>query len=171
MFVTERLVLRPALLTDLEALHEILADPEQMRFWSTPPHSDLQRTRAWLESMIAARAEGRSVDDCIVEFEGRVVGKAGFWRAPELGFIFPRRVQGLGIAAEALEALLARAFELRGLARVTADVDPRNERCLRLLARLGLRETGRRARTFCIAGVWSDSVDLELTAQAWRATR
>jgi RimJ/RimL family protein N-acetyltransferase len=46
----------------------------------------------------------------------------------------------------------------RNLDELVADVDPRNEACLRLLARLGFEESGRAERTYCIDGVWVDSV-------------
>ncbi|MCC7012776.1 MAG: GNAT family N-acetyltransferase [Planctomycetes bacterium] len=170
-FRTSRLVLRDATLDDVDALHAILSNAEAMRYWSTAPHTELAQTRAWTESMIAAARDGLSRDDCIVEHEGRVIGKFGFWREPELGFILHPDAQGRGFAREVLEALLERAFERRRLSHATADVDPRNERCLRLLSKLGFRGVGRAERTFLVGGVWSDSVYLQLAAATWRAAR
>jgi RimJ/RimL family protein N-acetyltransferase len=54
------------------------------------------------------------------------------------------------------------------LERIEADVDPRNERSLRRLDRLGFFETGRKARTWRIGETWCDSVYLRLDATAWR---
>ena len=71
---------------------------------------------------------------------------------------------GRGYAFEATQAVLARAFGVRGLSVVTADVDPRNEASLKLLARLGFAETGRKAGTFQIGDELCDSVYLALTA-------
>ncbi|MEJ0064948.1 MAG: GNAT family N-acetyltransferase [Caulobacteraceae bacterium] len=51
--LTARLKLRRAMPADLDAFHEILSDPVAMRFWSSPPHRDLERTRSWLDDMIA----------------------------------------------------------------------------------------------------------------------
>jgi RimJ/RimL family protein N-acetyltransferase len=64
---------------------------------------------------------------------------------------------------EALQAVIDRAFRERGHEEIRAEADPRNERCLRLLTRLGFRETGRAERTYHIGGEWSDSVYLSLT--------
>lgn len=168
MIETARLRLRPAVRGDLPAFHAILSDPEAMRYWSTAPHASLEQSERWLEAMIRATDERLSLDDLVLELDGELIGKAGFWRAPELGFILHPRHQGRGYAREALAALLERAFELHGLPRAIADVDPRNQRCLGLLARLNFRETGRAERTYRIGDCWSDSVYLELTDQRWR---
>jgi ribosomal-protein-alanine N-acetyltransferase len=164
---TARLVLRTATLADADALHAILADERAMAFWSTLPHRDLAETRAWLESMIAIPPHAG--EDHVVEHEGRVIGKAGLYRFPEIGFIFHPGAWGRGFAHEALCAVLERAFHVHGLPAVVADVDPRNTACLKLLLRLGFRETGRRSRTWLIGDRWCDSVDLRLDATRWAA--
>ncbi|HET6943258.1 MAG TPA: GNAT family N-acetyltransferase [Sphingomicrobium sp.] len=164
-FRTERLVLRPAREQDLEAMHEVLSDPRAMAYWSSPPHDDLAQTRDWLASMIAIQpSEG---EDFIVELDGTLIGKAGLWRFPEIGFILRSDHWGRGYAMEALGLVLWRAFGVHGLARVEADVDPRNQASLKLLKRLGFRETGRKDQTWLVGGQWFDSVYLQLDAAAW----
>jgi RimJ/RimL family protein N-acetyltransferase len=164
---TERLRLRPATPADLHAIHAVLGDPRAMAYWSTPPHAGLQQTRAWLQGMIEIpTGEG---EDFVVEHAGRVIGKAGLYRFPEIGFILHPDCWGKGLAAEALRVVLDRAFTVHGLDRVEADVDPRNDASLRLLGRLAFRETGRRERTWLIDGHWCDSVYLRLAAGDWRA--
>jgi ribosomal-protein-alanine N-acetyltransferase len=159
--VTARLRLRRAAPSDLAALHEILSDAVALRFWSSPPHRDLEQTRAWLAEMMA---QGPPVsDDFVIEREGRVIGKAGCWRLPEIGFILHRRCWGQGFAAEACNAVIAHLFATYELAAITADVDPRNKASLRLLARLGFVETGHAAATYEIEGEISDSVYLALS--------
>jgi len=156
--VTARLKLRRAAIGDLAALHEILSDPVAMRFWSSPPHRDLEQTRIWLDAMIA---DGPPLsDDFVIEQDGRVIGKAGCWRLPEIGFILHPHCWGQGLAAEACNAVIAHVFATYHLAAITADVDPRNEASLRLLGRLGFVETSRAAATYEIEGEISDSVYL-----------
>jgi ribosomal-protein-alanine N-acetyltransferase len=158
--VTARLKLRRAAPADLAALHEILSDPVAMRFWSSPPHRDLERTRAWLDGMIA---DGPPLgDDFVIEHQGCVIGKAGCWRVPEIGYILHPRYWGLGFAAEACRAVIAHVFAAYDIEAITADVDPRNTASLRLLSRLGFVETGRAAATYEVDGVVSDSVYLAL---------
>ena len=168
-FRTKRLVLRPAQADDLEPLHAILSDVQAMAYWSSAPHESVDQTRDWLASMIAILpSEG---EDFIVEFEGQVIGKAGLWRFPEIGFIFNPNHWGRGFASEALSLVLDRAFEVHGLPKVDADVDPRNASSLKMLERLGFRETGRKQRTWLVGAQWCDSVYLELDAESWRNSR
>lgn len=171
MIRTERLLLRPARPDDVDAMHEVLGNPLAMRHWSTLPHAERADTERWVQAMIEAHDRGDSADDCVVEVGGRVVGKAGFWRDPELGYILHPDVWGRGYAREALTALLDRAFSMRRLPRAVADVDPENTASIRLLERLGFHETGRAERTFCIGGVWHDSVFFGLDAATWWARR
>lgn len=157
--LTPRLRLRRAAAGDLHALHALLSDPLAMRYWSTLPHEDLGQTSAWLAEMIAAPPD--AADDYVVEHDGRVIGKAGCWRLPEIGFLFHPAYWGRGFAFEALTAVIERVFAHHPIPSIRADVDPRNTASLRLLARLGFRETSRAARTWKIGEEWCDSVYLE----------
>ncbi|WP_395329316.1 GNAT family N-acetyltransferase [Novosphingobium sp. BL-8H] len=160
---TERLLLRPALADDAEALHAIFVQPAAMAYWSRPRHTDIAETRDWLSGMIAIPPD--QGEDFIVTLDGRVIGKAGLWRFPEIGFILDPACWGQGFAREALEAVIERAFTVHRLPHITADVDPRNQRSLALLARLGFVETGRAARTWQVGDVWCDSVYLRLAVR------
>ena len=157
---THRLLLRRARRDDLDAIHAILGHPVAMRYWSTPPHENVAQSRDWLEAMIAAPAA--LCDDFVIEFEGRVVGKAGCWRLPEIGYILHPDVWGRGFASEALRAVVAHVFAAHAIPAITADVDPRNAASLALLAKLGFRESGRAERTMLIGTEWCDSIYLAL---------
>lgn len=162
---TNRLRLRYAVREDLWALHEILSNPEATRYWSTPPHADVARTETWLQAMLDIPLGAG--EDFVVEYEGKVIGKAGLYCFPEIGFIFRPDYWGRGLAGEALEAVMIRAFTEHELSAVVADVDPRNAASLRLLHRLGFRETGRRVGAWLVGDELCDSVDLELTRTDW----
>ena len=166
---TERLHLRHATMSDLAAFHGILTNPKAMAYWSTPPHDQLEQTRAWLNAMVEIPS-GQG-EDFVVERDGRVIGKAGLYRFPELGFIFDPEAWGNGFASEALRPVIGRAFETHGLDFITADVDPRNQASLRLLLNLGFREVGRQDRTWLIGDLWCDSVYLRLTGAEFRSTQ
>jgi ribosomal-protein-alanine N-acetyltransferase len=157
---TSRLLLRRARPGDLTALHSILSDAEAMRYWSTLPHSDISQSRAWLEDMIAAPA-GES-DDFIIERDGEVIGKAGCWRLPEIGYILDRSAWGFGYATEALRAATAHVFAHHAIPEIVADVDPRNIASLALLAKIGFQEAGRAEHTMQVGGDWVDSIYLAL---------
>lgn len=156
---TERLLLRRARADDLVPLNAMMSDAETMRYWSTPPHADVETTRAFLDGMIAA--DPAASDDFIVEKDGEAIGKLGAWRLPEVGYLIARPYWGRGYAREAMAAFVAHAFAHR-TDHLTADVDPRNAASLALLAGAGFRVTGRAERTWCVGGEWCDSVYLRL---------
>ena len=163
---TERLILRRFEPGDAPALHAIMSDPDAMRYWSSLPHATLAESERFLARVIEAVAAGES-DDFIVLHDGAVIGKAGLWRGNELGMLFDKRIWGTGFAAEAVEAVIARA-QAHGIKTITADVDPRNVRAMRFLERLGFVATGSATQTYNIGGAWTDSVYLELKLEACR---
>ena len=156
---TERLLLRRATLGDAPAMHAIMRDAEAMRYWSTQPHTNLSETERWIGSMVAIRpAVG---DDFIVTLDGRLIGKLGAWKLPEIGFLIDRTEWGRGFASEALSAFIVRRRAL-GSTELTADVDPRNKGSLRLLERHGFIETGRAVGAWQVGNELCDSVYLRL---------
>lgn len=162
--VTPRLRLRRARADDLDDLHAVFSDPAAMRYWSRPPHTELEQTREFLDNMIAAPPD--LSDDFVVEHQGRAIGKAGCWRLPEVGYILHPDHWGQGLATEALTAVIGHVFATREIDAIKADVDPRNEGSLRLLARLGFVETHRAKRTWLVGEEWCDSVYLALPRPA-----
>jgi ribosomal-protein-alanine N-acetyltransferase len=162
--VTSRLTLRTARPDDLDAFHDILSDPEATRWWSTPPHDNREQSRLWLDSMIA---KGPDNPDFVVELDGMVIGKAGFFALPEVGYILRRDQWGRGFATEAVSAAIAHVFATRSLDVLTADVDPDNGASIRLLERLGFRQTGSDRGTINVGGVWKDSLYYGLTRSDW----
>ena len=122
---TERLTLRPASLKDVDALHAVFSNPRAMRYWDTLPHSQVTQTRQFVEAMMHTPfAQG---EDFVAEYAGRVIGKAGFWRLPEIGYILHPDCWGQGLGSEAVAAVADYGFKTRGLSEITADVDPRNQ--------------------------------------------
>ncbi|HEY2356457.1 MAG TPA: GNAT family N-acetyltransferase [Phenylobacterium sp.] len=163
--LTARLRLRRARSEDLADLHAVFSDPRAMRYWSTPPHTDLAQTQAWLEAMIGAppaESEDFVIELRTGEHRGVVVGKAGCWRVPEVGFILRPDLWGQGLAGEAMSAVLPRVFDRFPVPALVADVDPRNAASLNLLVRLGFRETHRAPRTWLVGDEWCDSIYLAL---------
>lgn len=157
---TERLLLRRATMADAPAMFQIMSDARAMRYWSSLPHHKIAQTEAWLQSMVDA--DPATSDDFIVTVGGKLIGKLGAWKLPEVGFLIDPAAWGKGYASEGLAAFIARRRAL-GSTNLTADVDPRNVASLTLLERHGFTETHRESRTFQIGDEWVDSVFLAVT--------
>jgi ribosomal-protein-alanine N-acetyltransferase len=158
---TSRLLLRRARPDDVDAMHAILSDSRAMRYWSTIPHVERVQTEQWMADMLAI--DGATGDDFIVEMDGRLVGKLGCWKLPEMGYILAPEVWGLGVASEALAAFLDHRRAMSAPRTLTADVDPRNLASLMLLKRHGFIETGRAQGSWKVGDELCDSVYLALS--------
>jgi len=140
-------------------MHRIMSNPVAMRYWSTPPHTDMDQTERWMASMVEDDPFVR--DDFIVTLGGVLIGKLGAWRLPEIGFLLDPAHWGHGYAREALAAYVERRRSL-GSTELTVDVDPRNIASLKLLERCGFVETHRAAGTWQVGDELCDSVYLRL---------
>lgn len=157
---TKRLLLRSARIDDLGFLHAIFSNRAAMEYWSSPPHSTVAETVGIFQDMVGTfDSEGA---DFVVEYEGSVIGKVGFWRFPEIGYIFHPSCWRSGFATEAVSAAIEYGFIQKKLPEIVADVDPRNIGSIRLLEKLGFQETHRETETTLVGDVWCDSAYFSL---------
>jgi [ribosomal protein S5]-alanine N-acetyltransferase len=89
----------------------------------------------------------------------------------ELGFALGSPWWGNGIMRQALPTLIDYAFSILALHRLEADVDPRNERSLRLLKQLSFEREGYLRERHLIAGERQDTILLGLLAPTWQRLR
>lgn len=149
MILTERLLLRPCELDDLDALHAVYGDPEVTRYTTTYETRD--DTRRALDTHIAAqKAEGFSFWAVIERESGELIGDAGLGRLEgkgpevELGYTLGRRWWGRGYATEAGRAWLEYGLGPLGLERIVAVVYPQHAASIHVLEKLGMRPAGTR---------------------------
>ena len=139
-----RVRLQPLCGDDASALVEVLGDAEVMRHWSHAPLRSAADIDWYLRDAAAGARSGshwrwairRSDDDLLVG----IASLHGFdrpRRQAEVSYALACRHWGQGLATEALQLLLAHAFDRCGLQSLEARVDPANRRSRRLLARLG----------------------------------
>jgi ribosomal-protein-alanine N-acetyltransferase len=144
---TERLLVRPFTMDDLDELHEnVLSDDEVMR-WASPHRRAATReeSREALERYIGEQQRAGFSFWAVVERETQtLVGNCGLipyaWEGPdvELGYRIGRRWWGRGYATEAGRASLEFGFADLGLERIVAVTDPDNRRSQRVLEKLGM---------------------------------
>jgi [ribosomal protein S5]-alanine N-acetyltransferase len=163
-FETSRLRLRPVAGSDAPAFFEIHADPEAMRYWSSPPWTEPEHAASVIASDRAELVAGRSIRFAVVELASdAMIGCCSVHRIDrnqarcEVGYILRRSHWGRGLMREAMDAVVTFAFDVLSLRRLEADIDPRNAPSARMLDRLGFRlEASMRERWF-VAGEVSDS--------------
>ncbi len=94
--------------------------------------------------------------------EGRPVGLlwlhdwGGAGGSTEVGYLLAKEHEGKGLVTRALRGLMRHFFEERGVGRVAIGLDPRNERSLRVVQRLGLKPEAVLRRVILVDGEPSD---------------
>lgn len=173
---TPSLRLRALALSDAEAMHEIYADPETMKYWSSEPVSHLEDTRRLVQKDLDAAAAGSAAFWGIsLNGDDRAIGKCVLFncssanRRAEVGYVLNRGHWGRGLMREALQAMIDHAFGPLGLHRLEADTNPANAASLGLLQRLGFRQEGLFRERWLVYGEWQDSVMLGLLKSDWEA--
>ncbi len=175
---TARLSLARLCAADAEALYGYRSRPEVCRYQSWEPRT-LAEVVAFIESLRAVpfgspgtwfqlgirwRETGALIGDLGVHFldDGAQV---------EIGFTVAPDAQGKGVGTDAVTGLLDYLFGPLGKHRAFASADPRNERSLRLLQRLGLRQEAHFVKSICFKGEWADDVVFAILASEWHERR
>lgn len=176
VLTAERLVLRPTRPDDADGFYRLFSNEDVSRYWSEPAWTDPGRAVEYLESIDRWFRERGGFQWAVALREGdALVGSCTIfqWQArhrrAEIGYALHRTLWGKGLMTEALGALFAFAFGPMGLHRIEADVDPRNDRSLALLGRLGFRREGLLRERFRVGAEVQDSVLLGLLKPEWEA--
>lgn len=173
---TPRLLLRPLAEGDAEALFAMYGDPVAMRYWATPPWTDLDKAHAMIarDLQLADRSHLRLA--LVLPAPSQLIGTCTLFgidtgnRRAEIGYMLRTDAWGQGYMREALTALLDYGFERLALNRVEADIDPRNDASARILERLGFVKEGHLRERWVVAGEVSDTGLYGLLRRDWRAT-
>lgn len=173
---TERLVLRPHRIDDLDDLARFHGDPEVVRYVPWPvrdraateetlrvklTQTELVAHGQWLVLAVEVRETGRVVGEVLLKWASDQQG--------EVGFAFARDAQGQGYATEAATAILRLGFDDLGFHRITAVVVEGNEPSVRLLGRLGFRREARFVDGAQFKGKWVTQLVFALLEEEWRS--
>jgi RimJ/RimL family protein N-acetyltransferase len=138
---TERLLLRPFGVEDLDEFAALHADPEVTRFIRpldrTEAEERLQRDE------VEWRERGHGLLAVLDRESGRFLGRAGLKHWPqfdetELGWVLRRDAWGQGYATEAAQACIDWGFAELEVPYLTAMISPGNARSIGVAERLGL---------------------------------
>jgi RimJ/RimL family protein N-acetyltransferase len=175
--VTERLLLRPHSLGDLEDLLVYHSDPEVVRYIPWPARTRAQTQTAletrthqgvvveegqWLVLAIVLRESDRVIGEVLLKYDSKTDARG------ELGYAIARDVEGNGYATEAATAMLSLGFEAFGLHRIVARLDARNTASARLLERLGMRREALHLSDSFFKDQWTDTLVYAVKAEEWR---
>jgi RimJ/RimL family protein N-acetyltransferase len=173
---TERLLLRPFEPGDLDALYDIHGDEGNARWLYNEPRTrdqvaDLLGRRIasasltaegeWLSAAATLRATGELVCDVLLLWVSEQ------HRQGEIGYMTHPAHHGHGYATEAVQPLLAFAFETLDLHRVAGRLEPRNVASARVLEKLGMRREAHLVENEWVKGEWQSELIYAMLADEW----
>jgi RimJ/RimL family protein N-acetyltransferase len=175
---TERLLLRPFVAEDFDAVFSMQSRPDVARYlyWDA---RDEDEVRDALEKKVAGtaiRSEGDAVFlAAVLMSTGELVGDmvvhllSQEHSTAEIGFIVHPDHQGHGYATEAARPLLKLAFEDVQVHRVIGRVEPRNVASARVLEKLGMRQEAHLIENEFVKGEWQSELVYAMLDREWRA--
>ncbi len=160
-----RLALRPAGEADLDAIVELIAEPQVRRWWGP---TDRARARRDL-------LEDPDVETFAVELQGELIGIVLLseendpdYRHASLDISLKSAHHGRGLGREALAVAIDHLIRGRGHHRVTIDPAAENEVAIRSYSGLGFKPVGiLRQYERTTNGRWRDGLLMELLADEW----
>lgn len=160
---TERLVLRALTPDDAAAIFAYSSDPEVARYVAWDAHRSVDDTKAFLDLTMGRYASGDALDwGMVYKGDGRLVGTSGFvGREPEharaeVGCVLHRVYWGMGLAAEALGAMISFGFERMGLNRIEGRCIAENTASARIMEKAGMAYEGTMRRREFMKGEYRD---------------
>lgn len=175
---SERLLLRRFAAHDASGLAAYRSDPDVARFQSWDAPFALAQASALIAGFAAGDPDEPGWFQWAIERvdEPGIVGDLGVnllddERQAAIGYSMDPAFQGRGYATEAVARMLDHLFDEKGLRRVSAECDTRNDSSVRLLERLGFRREAHLRSSTWSKGEWCDDYLYALLAVEWSCVR
>jgi [ribosomal protein S5]-alanine N-acetyltransferase len=145
---TDRLLIRPYKLKDVDSLYEVVSEPDFYQYVpeKVPTHDDVRKIVEW-----SIDCNLKNTPENIVKFNlaiidkeyDELIGYCGLGpfdlniRKVELYFGLSEQYRGMGLAKEAASAVLNYGFNVIGLNEIVSTVHPDNIASVKILESLG----------------------------------
>jgi len=143
--ITERLNIRPFTENDYADLYEYLSDRQTYKYEPGKPIT-MEKSR----KLCIARSKNRAFFAVELKSENKIIGHIYFNTIEptnlltyEIGYIFNKKYQGKGFAAEAIQNFIQRQFSESNIHRIVAHCNPQNVKSWKLLERLKFKREGK----------------------------
>ena len=154
MMETERIILRPWLESDAEALFRYASDPDVGPRAGWPPHKSVDESLEIIRTVFNTD----TMWAVIWKESGEAIGCCGYLPASnsnlhisdhecEVGYWIGKPYWGKGICTEALKLVIGYCFNVKGYTALWGDYFPENPASGRVMEKCGFTDTGR--ETIC----------------------
>lgn len=170
-----RLTLRPIKAEDAEDLfgYRTNAIANQFQGWIPETIADvhdfiqdkicaeIDQPDTWFQLAIVKKDNGELIGDIgihFLEFDSLQV---------EIGFTLDCKQQGKGFATEALTEVMNFLFQKLNKHRIIASIDPRNEKSIKVVERLGMCKEAHFRKSLWINNEWVDDLIYAILKEEW----
>jgi aminoglycoside 6'-N-acetyltransferase len=165
MIETERLILRPLRMSDVDDLYEYQSNAEIVRYIPWPERSREQVIEALEKALKVGKSELKDENDFIIlawelKGAGKVIGQSNISlkstndQLADIGWVTHQDYQRQGFAHEATRGLMKYVFDNFPVHRIIADIDTRNPESAKLAEKLGMRREGEFINSEFFKGDW-----------------
>lgn len=160
---------------DAEALFRYRSDPVVARYQGWVPATKAEVLDfVHVQQQLPIDARGVWIQRAIrLHGQATLIGDIGVYvpnhpeDSYEFGITIALSHQGQRFAHEAVHALFAHLFDVVGVRRIHASIDPRNLASAALLRSLGMRQEAHFRESFPLRGEWVDDVIFAMLASEW----
>lgn len=139
---TERLLIRPTYITDVDKIHEMLSDEDTMKYFVEGVYS-----KEKVYEFINRNHKETHHFTIVLKSSNRVVGKISYnpWfekQTKEIGWIIFKTAEGYGYGTEAAKAIVKYAFETEKIHRLISTCHPENIGSINVCKKIGMKLEG-----------------------------
>lgn len=170
-----RLCLRRFTPGDALALAAYRSDPDVARYQSWDAPFSLEEATALIADFASGDPDRPGWFQWAIERldEPGIVGDIGVNKLDDgmqamIGYTLAPAFQGRGYGVELIERLVQHLLVEKGLHRLSAECDTRNDPSVRLLEQVGFRREGHLRSSTWSKGEWSDDYVYALLAEEWQ---
>ncbi len=160
---TDRLLLRPLVKSDANALFEIFSSDNVTKYYGMFPISDIQQSLDMIANFQKGFEEERVIRWGIEEKQsGNIIGTCGYhcWNRKhfraEIGYELAEAHWHKGYMVEAVSKIIEYGFDAMDLNRIEGIVYPQNQASKNALKKLGFTEEGLLREYMCFRGQMTD---------------
>lgn len=163
LFKTERLVVWPYKVEDMQDVFEIYKDKEVCKYLLHDEWTDDNVQEKFNKKLVNSSLTQNATISLAVEFNEQVIGDLSAWYTSmkdtvEIGYSFSAASGGKGYATEAVGSLITNLFSEYKVHRIQATLDDRNTASQRLCERIGMRKEGHFIQDYWNKNEWTDSI-------------
>ncbi|MCI1959938.1 MAG: GNAT family N-acetyltransferase [Clostridia bacterium] len=145
---TERLILRPIMISDANDIFEYSKDPDVGPNAGWKPHENIEETINIMEDIFVGQDE---IFGIVLKNTGKMIGSIGFMKDPKrlntkarmLGYSLSKKYWGHGFMTEAAKEILKFGFENLNIEIISAYCYPHNTRLKKVLNKCGFEYEGK----------------------------